>query len=109
MNEDYEKIDIKDARERLQIDEISIKKLITMFLDSDMLEKAEEAFTKANVDEAKMAIHSIKGTAANVGIVGLSDLASKIELKIKENEYLDFELLSMMKEIWQKLKSKMNN
>lgn len=109
MNKDYRKIDIEEASERLHMDADFIGKLIKRFLDSDMLENAEKAFTEANTEEARLEIHSIKGTAANVGLAGLSELALDIETKIKEDGYLDFELLNLMKAIWNELKNKYAN
>ena len=104
MHEDYMKIDAEEASERLKIDQSIVKMLIKKFLDSDLLEKAEKAFEEANIEEARLAVHSIKGSAANVGVTGLSKLALEMETKIKENEYLDFEALNIMKKVWNDLK-----
>lgn len=104
MNEEYKKIDIGEASERLHLDKSIIEGLTKKFLNSDAVEKAENAFNESNIEDARLAIHSIKGTAANIGAFGLSKLALEIETKIKENEYLDFELLNIMKEVWTELK-----
>ncbi len=105
MNEDYKKVDIAEAAERLHLDRAIVGNLMKKFLNSDAVDKAEAAFNASDTGAARLAIHSIKGTAANVGAVGLSKLALEIETKIKENGTLDFELLNLMKDIWNELKS----
>ncbi|MDR1759175.1 MAG: Hpt domain-containing protein [Fibrobacter sp.] len=105
MSEDYRKIDMAEAAGRLHLDKAIIERLMKKFLDSDVMEKAEKAFGESNVEEARLAIHSIKGTAANLGATGLSKLALDIETKIKENGTLDSDLLKLMKEIWSELKA----
>jgi len=106
MNEEYRKVEIEEAAERLGMGEDFIKKLIVKFLESDMLEKAKKAFNECNVTEAKIAIHTIKGAAANVGLTGLSKLALDIEMPIKEKGYLDVDLFNLMKKVWGELGEK---
>jgi len=106
--EEYKKVDVEEAMERLHMDRSFIERLMKKFLDSDILEKTEKAFSENNVEEAKLQIHSIKGTSANVGLIGLHKLALEIEAKIKENEVLDDKLLSLMRSIWNELKNASN-
>jgi len=105
MNEQYMVIDIAGTIERLHLPEAMIQNLIKKTLDSDMLENANQAFLAGDLAQAQQAIHTIKGTAANVGLAGLSQLALEIELKIKENQYLDFTLFKVMQEVWSTLKN----
>lgn len=104
MKEVYKEININETIERLHTTEEMVNKLIKMTLESDMLEKTEQAFSSGNLEDARREIHNIKGTAANSGLTGLSKLALEIETKIKENNYLDLELLEIMKEVWGELK-----
>ena len=108
MKAEYKEINIEGTVERLHTTEEMVKKLIKMSLESDMLEQAEKAFANGTLEEAQRAIHTIKGTAANTGLDGLSKLALEIETKIKENEFLDLELLDVMKTVWAELKTQID-
>lgn len=108
MKEKYMEIDIQGTIERLHMDENIIKNLIKMTLNGDMLDNLKNSFNNNNLEEAKHSIHTIKGTAANVGLTGLSNLALEIELKLKDNEYFDFELLNILDEVWHELKTKLS-
>lgn len=108
MKEKYMEVDIEGTVERLKIAESMIKNLIKMTLTGDMLENAKSSFANNNLEDAKRTIHTIKGTAANVGLNGLSNLALEIEIKLKDDEYFDFELLRVMEEVWNDLKIKLN-
>jgi len=103
MNEEYRKVEIEEASERLGMGNDFIERLIKKFLESDMLDNASQAFASANVADAKIAIHTIKGAAANIGLTGLSKLALDIETPIKEREYLDLDLFNLMKRVWGEL------
>lgn len=59
-----------------------------------------------DIEASRIAIHSIKGAAANIGLTGISKLALEIENKIKENQYLDTEMLGLMRTIWEELQLK---
>lgn len=106
MKDEYLVIDVAGTVERLHTNEEMVNKLIKMTLDSNMLEDAIKAFSEGNLEEAQRAIHTIKGTAANSALAGLSALALEIELKIKEDSYLDHEALEVMKQVWAELKNK---
>lgn len=108
MKENYMEMDIQGTVERLHIDEKMINTLIKMTLNGDMLDNAKSSYASNNLEDAKRAIHTIKGTAANVGLNGLSNLALEMELKLKENEDFDFELLGILEEVWKELKLKLN-
>lgn len=108
MKEKYMEVDIQGTSERLHMGVDMINNLIKMSLNGDMLENALASFENRNIEDAKRAIHTIKGTAANVGLIGLSNLALEIELKLKEEEYFDFELLKVLEEVWKELKLKLN-
>jgi len=109
MKENYLDVSIQEAIDRLHSNEDMMTRLIKMTLNGDMLIQAEQAFADANMEVAQRAIHTIKGTAANVGLSGLSRLALEIETKIKTEAYLDFEALNVMKEVWADLKDKYGN
>jgi len=103
MDLEYTKVDLQNATKRLGLNEQILKSLVKSFLESDMFIKAEEAFNKHDLEAAKIAIHSIKGTSINLGLVGMNKLAIDIETKIKEESYLDFDLLSLLKEVWKNI------
>ena len=107
--DNYKEINIKETVDRLHTTEETVKDMIKKTLEDNLLEQAKKAFSNGNIEEAKTAIHSIKGTAATVGLNGLSRLALEIELKIKENAYLDFEMLNIMEKIWNELKIEYDN
>ena len=104
MKKKYKKIDVREAAERLYKEPAEMKNLIKEFLNDDILEKAEKAFAENNLEEARLEMHTIRGAATNIGLPGLGKLAFKIEKKIKEDEYLDFKLLKLMRKIWDELK-----
>ena len=99
MNNKYNEIEIEGAIKRLGVNKEFLVKLINKFLKGEMLEKLEKSFKESNIEEAKIVIHSIKGTSANIGLTGLSNLALDMEEKIKEG-YLDLEMLETMKNLW---------
>jgi len=104
--EEYIKVDLDSAEKRLGMNKDFLINLINKLLNGDMLDKAEVAFNENNLEEAKLHIHSIKGATASVGLDGLHELALHIETRIKEESYLDFEKLKIMREIWEELKIK---
>lgn len=101
MDLEYTKVDLQSTAKRLGLSEDILKTLVKSFLESDMFIKAEEAFNKHDIEAAKIAIHSIKGTSINLGLVGMNKLALDIETKIKEQSYLDFDLLNLLREVWE--------
>lgn len=107
--EQYYEVNIEEAITRLGLSRDFIDKLIKKFFESDMLTKADEAFAAKDLEEAKLQIHSIKGTSANLGFIGLHKLALDIETKMKEQQYFDTESFELMKKIWTELKVKYCN
>ena len=69
MKEEYSQVNIEEAAERLQLDKVFIEELMKKFLDGNALENAEKAFAEGNLEEAKNAVHLIKGTSSNLGAV----------------------------------------
>ena len=102
----YNEVNLEEAITRLGLSEDFLNRLIKKFFESDILSSAEEAFKKRKLEEARLHIHSIKGTSANLGFIGLHKLALDIETKIKEQQYLDAEAFELMKKIWAELKEK---
>lgn len=66
--EEYEKVDLEEAINRLHLSEDFLRRLINKFLNGDMMDKAEESFANKDLEEARIAIHSIKGASANIGL-----------------------------------------
>ena len=76
MEEKYKKIDVQEAAKRLYMNDIEIEELIKKFLNSGMLEKVVKAFESNNIEEAELEIHTIKGAAANIGVVRIERISN---------------------------------
>ncbi|MEW6712130.1 MAG: Hpt domain-containing protein, partial [Candidatus Riflebacteria bacterium] len=75
----------------------------------ELFEKIGRAISDKNLDEARIFVHSLKGSAANVGAEKLSNQARKFEMKIKEGRSFNFkdeidQLISLFKELLNELK-----
>ena len=103
--EEYKKVNFDEAVARLGLSKEFLNKLINKFFDGDLLQKTEDSFNAKDMEGAKLNIHTIKGTGANLGFVGLYELALNIEIKMKE-EQLDFEQFELLKQVWVELKEK---
>ncbi|MFZ5949447.1 MAG: ATP-binding protein, partial [Candidatus Rifleibacteriota bacterium] len=74
--------------ERLMNNSRLVKTLLNSFVKEtpELFEKISRAVADENLDEARTFVHSLKGSAANVGAEKLSNQARKFEMKIKENQ-----------------------
>ena len=76
-----EQFDADDLIDRLMGNEDLAKRVAGAFLDSmpQMLTALANGINSFDAEATRLAAHSIKGVAANVGTDGVRDLASKLE------------------------------
>lgn len=78
----------EDALARLGGDEPLLKILLTMMQDEfpDTIAKLFDAYDARDADQIRRNAHSIKGAAANVSALALSNCALRIEQRAKEDD-----------------------
>jgi HPt (histidine-containing phosphotransfer) domain-containing protein len=72
--------------DRILGDKVLAKEIFNEFLDetAKRIEKIYRAIDDGDIREASQEAHTLKGACANVGAVGLQDIAHKIELSIND-------------------------
>jgi len=81
-------LNYEQVLERLMNNSRLVKTLLNSFVKEtpELFEKIGRAVADGNLDEARTFVHSLKGSAANVGAGKLSNQARKFEVKIIENQ-----------------------
>ena len=74
--------------ENLGLEEEEFQELIRLFVETSMsdLEALHSALEENNATKVRMAAHSIKGAANNLGLVELYESAKEIEEKAKDDQ-----------------------
>jgi HPt (histidine-containing phosphotransfer) domain-containing protein len=76
------------ALARLNGNETLYIELLEMFFAENPLGRLRGFLSEGDVKNALLLAHSIKGTAANLGLEALSDLAAKVERPLRENDVM---------------------
>jgi HPt (histidine-containing phosphotransfer) domain-containing protein len=79
-------IDYTGAMKRMSDDTVFYAELLRLFFKDNTLERLEEALNTENYEIAIYEAHSLKGTAANLGLIDISDIAAQIHAHLKKNE-----------------------
>lgn len=85
-------VDIEDIATQLDFDTEDVEMLLEVFLESSMesLEQMNEAVKSNDYTALYQCAHGIKGSAANIILKDIAQLAKEIELNAKENNPLDY-------------------
>lgn len=86
-------IDLQEIADKLDFDLEDIEMLIEVFLEDarESLDVLENAVKTNDIEEIFKSAHSIKGSAANLTLNEISELAREIELNAKENNTYNYE------------------
>jgi HPt (histidine-containing phosphotransfer) domain-containing protein len=86
-------MNIKKLAEGLGLEEDEYMEILELLVDSgsaDIL-SLEAAAENSDAEGAVMAAHSLKGAAANMGLVELSEIAKDIEFRAREQDLTGIE------------------
>ena len=80
-------MNIRELAEDLGLEEEEYLELIDLFIETGMsdLDQLQSAIHEGNTDNAIKATHSLKGAAANMGLMEISDLAKEVEMKARDD------------------------
>jgi len=81
-------IDIEDALQRIGGNMDLYVRLLTKFTDSDNITSLENAINTGTIEDATQKAHTLKGTAANLSLKRIAEVALELEQKLKSD--LDF-------------------
>ncbi|MFZ0450094.1 MAG: Hpt domain-containing protein [Desulfatiglandaceae bacterium] len=86
-------MNIKKLAEGLGLEEEEYMEILELLVDSGIADivSLEAAAGNNDAEEAVKAAHSLKGAAANMGLVELSEIAKVIEFKAREQDLTDME------------------
>jgi len=94
-------IDIDDALQRIGGNMDLYIRLLTKFKDGDNLTPLEEAINTGTIEDATQKAHTLKGTAANLSLKRIAEVALELELKLKNG--LDCaDSLTTLKQVYNK-------
>ncbi len=96
---DFDAIDYESALLRVNGDEALFKKLLGQFINReiDFQQRIKSMIDKNDKDGLHIAAHTLKGSAANMGMIRLSTMAFGIEECLEDEEY--DEIPSLLDEI----------
>lgn len=76
-------IDAESAVKRLMGKEHIFKKYLLRFLDDENYDNLLTALEENNLQEAFRAVHTLKGTASNVGVISVYEIADPLTEKLR--------------------------
>jgi HPt (histidine-containing phosphotransfer) domain-containing protein len=86
-------IDLQKLADELDFDLEDVEMLLGVFLDSaeSTLKKMREAIEKNDKEGLFHLAHSIKGSALNLRLTDISELAKEIEMRARNDEEYDYQ------------------
>lgn len=86
-------IDIQKIADELDFDLEDVEMLLEVFLESanNSLVKLEEAIKINDIEGIIHTSHSIKGSAANLTLINISEIAKEIEYSARETLNIDYQ------------------
>ena len=86
-------VDLQKIADELDFDLEDIEMLMEVFLEStqDSMNELKTAIDNNDADTIFRAAHSIKGSAANLTLMEISDLAKEIEHSAREQKDMDYQ------------------
>jgi len=90
-------LDIQKIADELDFDLSDVEMLLDVFIETaeESLEVLNTAIITLNYDEIYNVSHSIKGSAANLKLAKISDLAKKLELAAASKEEIEYKEISL--------------
>jgi HPt (histidine-containing phosphotransfer) domain-containing protein len=81
-------MDFRELAENLELEENELLELLGLFVETGYSDanKLQSAIEDGDTEEAKKVAHSIKGTSANLGLIGIFELTKRIEMSIQNND-----------------------
>ena len=81
-------MDFKELAENLELEENELLELLGLFVETGYsdLNKLQSAIEDGDTEEAARVSHSIKGTSANLGLMGIFELTKRIEMSVQNND-----------------------
>ena len=78
----------EELAKNLELEENEFLELIGLFVKTAYsdLNKLQSAIEDGDTEKAARVAHSIKGTSANLGLMGIFELAKEIEMSVQEND-----------------------
>lgn len=86
-------VDYVTAVKRMSDNTAFYAELLRLFFNDDPPRRVIAAFEKKDYDKAQFEAHSLKGTAANLGLTDISQIASAVFLHLKNKDFLMAEAL----------------
>ena len=83
MEVNQELVNVQDALKRIGGSMDLYKRLLGSFTGGDHISPLEEALSTGAMEKASHLIHTLKGTAANLSLTKLSNVATELEHKVK--------------------------
>lgn len=80
-------VDVLSVVKRLGGNELLYLNICDKFLYDESFESIQEAISVHNYDSAEMAIHTLKGVAANLGFIGLQTLCERLLMRLRDANY----------------------
>jgi len=82
INSEY--VNVQDALKRIGGSMDLYKRLLKQFTGGDHIDPLEEALNTGAMDEVSRMVHTLKGVAANLSLIKLSEKASELEHCVKD-------------------------
>jgi HPt (histidine-containing phosphotransfer) domain-containing protein len=81
-------MDFQQLAQNLELEENEFLELLGLFLKTGYsdLNKLQSAIEDGDTEEVARVAHSIKGTSANLGLMGIFELAKRIEMSVQHND-----------------------
>ena len=86
------KLDLEKIAKKLDFDLEDVEMLLEVFLESskESLELLKDAIDTNNFEVIFKSAHAIKGSAANLTLIDIFDLAKEIELNAREKKDINY-------------------
>ena len=83
-------MDFKELAENLELEENEFLELLGLFIQTGYpdLNKLQSAIEDGDTEKAAWVAHSIKGTSANLGLTEIFEFAKRIEMNVRNNDWL---------------------
>ncbi len=79
-------VDYVTAVKRMSDNSAFYAELLRLFFNDDPPQRLVAAFEKKDFNQAQLEAHSLKGTAANLGLTEISRIASEVHLNLKNDD-----------------------
>lgn len=85
-------IDLQNIADQLDFDLEDVEMLMGLFLDTakESLSKMEQGIVNHNFEDIFISAHSIKGSALNLTLTDISQIAQNIEIEARAKNKIDY-------------------